>query len=99
MSLKTWIATKFIQGKFPDWIYRLVGEKIAKILKLENNMEETKSKWKSKTVWTAIVTVIVAGIEPISTAFGHPIVVPIWVLQFLAGFGLYSLRTAKTTIE
>lgn len=60
---------------------------------------DTKSKWQSKTVWVAIIGVIVGAIQPISTALGHPIVIPQWVLEVLAGMGLYSLRTADTTLK
>ena len=57
---------------------------------------ETKSKWQSKTVWTAVITAILAGVAGISTALGHPVVVPAWVYEMLAGFGLYALRVGVT---
>lgn len=60
-------------------------------------MEAPKSKWKSKTVWTAIVGVVLGAIQPISTALGHPIVVPAWVYEVLGAFGLYALRAGITT--
>jgi len=60
---------------------------------------ETKKWYQSKAVLTAIVGVILGAIQPISAAVGHPIVVPNWVLEVLAGFGLYSLRTAKTDVQ
>jgi hypothetical protein len=50
--------------------------------------------WKSKAVIAAVVTVIVGAIQPISTALGHPIVVPDWVVQVLAGIGIYGIRDA-----
>ena len=37
----------------------------------EKKPEESKSKWKSKTFITAVVTVLVGAIQPISTALGH----------------------------
>lgn len=55
-------------------------------------MDETKSKWKSKAVWSAILTAIVGAIQPVSTALGHPIVVPQWVVEVLIGMGIYGLR-------
>lgn len=102
MSLKTLFLTKFIEGKLPNWMYRLIGKEVSK--KMENKMEDTpitdtKPLWKSKTVWVAIITAIVGAIQPISTALGHPLVIPSWVLEFLAGMGLYSLRTADTKIS
>lgn len=59
-----------------------------------NKMDDGKSKWKSKTVWAAIITVVVSGIEPISKALGYPIVVPSWVIEVLIGLGLYGIRDA-----
>ena len=59
----------------------------------------TKKWFKSKTVWSAILTAILGSVQPISTAFGHPYQIPLWVFEFLAGAGLYSLRTATTTID
>ena len=50
--------------------------------------------YKSKTKLAAIITAIVAAIGPISTAIGHPIVVPNWLLEILGAIGLYSLRDA-----
>ena len=53
-----------------------------------------KSKWKSKAFIAAAVTVIVGAVQPISTALGHPIEVPNWILEVLAGLGLYGIRDA-----
>ena len=55
----------------------------------------TKSKWQSKTVWTAIIAALLGAVQPISTALGHPIVIPTWVYEVLAGFGLYALRDGQ----
>lgn len=101
MGLKSWIATKAIQGKLPLWVYRVVGKRLGKALKWEETMaeESTKIKWKSKTVWAAIITAVLGGIQPVSAALGHPIAVPLWIIEVLSGIGLYSLRTANTKIE
>ena len=59
-----------------------------------------KKPWyTSKTIWTTIIGGILAGIGPVSTTLGHPIVVPEYVFQLLAAAGLYSLRTATTHIQ
>ena len=60
----------------------------------EQKPEDGKSKWKSKAFLTAAVTVLIGAVQPISTALGHPIVVPDWVIQVLVGLGLYGLRDA-----
>lgn len=61
--------------------------------------DETTRKWyQSKTVWTAIVTAIIGAIQPVSTAFGHPLNIPSWVLEVLGGIGLYSLRVGDKPI-
>lgn len=96
MSLKTWALEKALKGKLPKWVYRFVGRRIADKIGLEDNMEETEKKsppwYKSKAKVAAIVTVLVGAVQPISTAFGHPIVVPDFVIQLLIGLGIYGIR-------
>jgi hypothetical protein len=67
---------------------------------MEDTTTSTIPWYKSKTIWTAIVTVIIGAIGPIATAFGHPeIHVPEWILSLLVGMGLYTARTATTDIK
>lgn len=96
MSLKNWLAVKALTGKLPKWVYRLAGRKLAKTMHLEDSMSETTATpwYKSKAKLAAIVTVIVGAIQPLSTAFGHPIVVPDFIVQVLVGLGLYGIRDA-----
>jgi len=85
-----------------DWIFKLIGKNVASKLKLEdNNMAYTSTiAWyKSRAIWTAIVTVIIGAVGPISTAFGHPVVIPPWILSLLTGVGIYTTRTATTDIK
>lgn len=99
MSLKAWIIEKAIEGKLPNWIYRIAGKKIAQKINIqEGNAMDTKKWFQSKAVWTAILGVLLGAVQPISSAFGHPIVVPAWVLEVLAGMGVYSLRTGDKPI-
>lgn len=63
------------------------------------NVVPTKPWYQSKTIWAAIVTALVGIIQPISAAFGHPMSMPLWVVELLTGLGLYGLRTATTTIS
>lgn len=60
--------------------------------KMESQELEGKSKWQSKAVWTAIIGAVLAAVQPVSTALGHPIVVPPWVYEVLGSIGLYALR-------
>ena len=54
-----------------------------------------KPPWyKSKAKWAAIVMAVVACVQPVSTAFGHPVQVPLWVIEFLTGLGIYGVRDA-----
>jgi uncharacterized integral membrane protein len=55
--------------------------------------------YRSKAIWSAIIGAILAIVQPVSAAFGHPIVIPNWVFEILAGMGLYSLRTATSNIK
>lgn len=58
----------------------------------------SKPWYQSKTIWAAIVTGLVGLVQPISAVFGHPIAVPLWIIEFLTGLGLYGLRTAVAPI-
>lgn len=98
MSIKAWLILRLINGELPSWSNRLLGKRI--MIDLEKKMEDiqVKSKWKSKTVWVAIIGVVLGAIEPISKALGNPIIVPSWILEVLAGMGLYSLRVGDKTL-
>ena len=48
----------------------------------------------SKAKLTAIVYVLIVAVQELSKAYGHPIVIPDFVFQFLAGAGLWSVRDA-----
>lgn len=65
---------------------KLFGKKI-----VENNIEKYGV---SKTKLAAAVFVIITAIETLSPAWGHPIVVPPTIKEFLAGVGLWTLRDA-----
>ena len=60
---------------------------------------KTKSKWKSRTVWIALIGVILGAIEPVSTALGTPITVPNYIYEVLIGLGLYTARAGSTPIK
>lgn len=104
MGLKSWIAKKAVTGKLPLWVYRLVGRRVAKVLKLEEKMGDqievvNKPWYKSKAKWAGILAGLFAAVQPISTAFGHPIQIPLWVYELLAGLGIYGVRDAIKPVE
>ncbi len=80
------------------WAYRFIGRRLAKILKLEEKemIDETVNKpwYKSKAKIAAVVMAVVSAIQPVSTAFGHPVQVPLWVIEILTGLGIYGVRDA-----
>lgn len=99
MSLKSWLINQAIQGNLPNWMYRFAGKTAVKKLNLyEGAVMETKKWFQSKSVWTAIIGVLLGAVQPISSAFGHPITIPAWVFELLGGMGLYTLRTGDKTI-
>lgn len=61
--------------------------------------DETQNKpwYKSKAKWAGILAGVFAAVQPISTAFGHPIQIPLWVYELLAGLGIYGVRDAMPT--
>ncbi len=100
MGLKSWLLKKAVSGKLPLWMYRLIGKGIRKKLNLseDTTMDESKKPWyQQRTKWVAIIAAVLASVQPVTTAFGHPVQVPLWVYEFLAGIGLYTLRSAVET--
>ena len=100
MSLKSRLIVWILKGVPKDGVRRALF--IAKLKpKVDEFFEEgkmeaqLKSKWKSKTVWTAIIAALLGAVQPVSTALGQPIEVPMWVYEVLAGFGLYALRDGQ----
>lgn len=96
MSLKAKLIVWILRGVPKDGIRRKIfmaeaKPEIDKYLKEDNDMEG-KSMWQSKAVWTAIVGVVLGAVQPISTALGHPVIIPAYIYEVLAGFGLYALR-------
>lgn len=46
----------------------------------------------SRAKLTAVVFVIVTGVQEISRAWGHPIIIPDYVFKILGGAGLWAVR-------
>lgn len=65
-------------------IAKLLGKKIAS--------ETGDITVASKTKIVALIAVILPAIEPISTAWGHPIHVPDVIYKTLAAAGLWALK-------
>ncbi len=87
------------------WLYKFAGKVIAKKLRLEDGKMTDSKKWyKSKGVWTGIITVLVALYQGIDTQIGPQFgfdlpTIPNIVYVILGGMGVYSRKVAKTIIE
>lgn len=81
------------------WIYKIIGKKISNDIGLTEETVDTKKWYLSKTIWTAVIAGILALIDAVGTATGHPIVIPSYVYGILTSLGLYTSRTANSTIE
>lgn len=85
-------------------IYKMIGKVIAKKLDLqEGKMTDSKKWYKSKGVWTGIVTVLVALYQGIDTQIGPQVGfnlpdIPNFVYAILGAIGIYSRKVATTTI-
>lgn len=62
-------------------------------------MNDTKKFYQSRTFWIAVIGTVLGAIQPISTAIGKPIVIPMWVYEVLGALGLYTLRAGNKSIE
>lgn len=104
MSIKAWFIDKFVEGKLPDWMYRLIGKMAANKLGLKGNtmadITDAQTPWyRRKTSWVAILGAILSAVGPVSVALGHPVVIPTWIYQILGAMGLYTLRDAIETTK
>lgn len=82
----------------PKWMAILVGKFLGRKIKLEDGkMDEKKPWYKSKTILTGIVAVLLATYTTAASQFGLP-AVPEWIFGILAGLGIYTRATATTKI-
>jgi len=89
---------------YPLWVYKLLGRSVVNKLELQEGPLQDSKKWyQSKTVWSDIVTILVASYmaaKPVLVGYG--IVIPeateATVLAILGGMGLYGRATAEKKI-
>lgn len=82
----------------PKWIASLIGKFAGAKLKLEDgNMDDKKRWWKSKTVWSGVIAVLVAGYNAAATQWSIP-AIPEWVFALLGGLGVYGRVTAEKKV-
>lgn len=82
----------------PSWIAKLIGKFAGSKLKLEDGTMEDKKKWyRSKTVWSGIVAVLVAGYNAAAAYWSIP-QIPEWVFALLGGLGVYGRVAAKQQV-
>lgn len=75
------------------WLKGLIAKLIGKNLK--SDVDGKLAEWQvSKAKVAGILAVILPAVGPLSTALGHPIVIPDVVYKVLAGLGLWALRDA-----
>lgn len=77
------------------FMLKILGKQISNKLELEDGtMNDTKVWYKSKAKLSAIIGAVLIAVQQISTALGHPIIIPQWVLEILAAVGVYGIRDA-----
>lgn len=89
---------------FDSLLEKLAGKWIAKKMDLqEGDMDETKPWYKSTTIWSDIVTILVAigGFVDMRFTHGKIATSPIYqtVLAVLGAMGIYGRATATAKIE
>lgn len=82
----------------PNWIAKMVGWFAKSKISLEEGpMDSTKSWYKSKTVWTGVVTVLIAGYSAAAPVWSLP-AIPEWVFAILGTIGIYTRVKATEKI-
>ena len=86
----------------PDFIIKMMGKEAGKSLQ-EGAPMPTKPWYTSKTVWSDIVTILMAilGFVDKTWTGGHIVSSPFYsmALTFLGAMGIYGRTTATTTIS
>lgn len=83
---------------FKKFLAKIAGKWLGSKLKLEEGPMDDKKPWyKSKTILTGIVAVLLSAYGSASTQFGLP-PVPDWIYAILASIGIYTRATATKTI-
>lgn len=72
---------------------RLIRKIIIKALG-KNTGEQIDKLEISKAKLTAIVGVLIVAVETLSPAWGHPVIIPKEIKEFLIAAGLWSVRDA-----
>ena len=91
-------------GWLKNLIAKRAGKKIAREIGLqEDSMEEKKSWWKSKTIWSGVLAVAVSvynsAREPLGASFGITLPeIPEFVFAVLGGMGIYGRVSAKVPV-
>lgn len=62
------------------------------------NLPEVE-RWKTRSFWIAVVTVLLAVVDSLGSLTGHPIVIPEFVYAMLTGFGVYTARVGNAPVK
>ena len=76
---------------FKNLMIKMIGKKVGS----EAAGAVGQERWDaSKTKMVAVIYILLLGTEELSKAWGHPIVIPPSVYDFLKGMGLWAVRDA-----
>jgi hypothetical protein len=82
----------------PTFVAKIIGWFAKKNIKLEDGpMDSTKSWFKSKNIWTGVVTVLIAGYSAAAPIWNLP-QIPEWVFAILGTIGIYTRVKATEKI-
>lgn len=79
----------------PDWILKIFGHKIADKLGLQEGKMDGQKKWYlSKTIWSSVVSGLIAIYLSLIASGVHLPGIPAWVITILSAVGVYTRVTA-----
>lgn len=86
-----------------DFILRLIAKRISKKLQLKEGTVDKKEWWKSKTIISDIVTILIGLYASIGATLGQSMgwnlpPIPEWLFVILGALGIYGRTSATTTI-
>lgn len=86
----------------PDFVVKMFGRNVAAKLNLQEGAMPTKPWYQSKTIWSDVVTILLAilGFVDKTWTGGHIVSSPFYsmALTFLGAMGIYTRANATTIL-
>ena len=92
----------FIKNTFAKLVGKMIGRRLG--LKEDSEMNGSKKWWKSKNVWTGIITVLIGAYASVDASLAPQLgfdlpTIPEWLFVLLGAIGIYTRNIATKKIQ